>query len=419
MSQPTPLESPITTVPTSTQTQGVWSHRRDLLMRPMWEIIAICFWLYLTIKLFLYDIDTYLMATYLPGSDWILAFKAFIFLTAIALMLLFMGRNNTLLRLLFILSYPIIILFWRVPYFMFRQRRWMMALSLVNFLFSFFSALRYNVIVFSSFLISSAVTLSSQSPACSWTASGVLLGCILLTYVRRIMLVFRPTSLLQYYKSFLSKIADHVVTSYALDETMRNLPMTQLDETQLTKWQSNLGSVVLFNRICLFAAEKLKVYQNSSLEIVSGVFNILGLIIFTTLSFAAINLALYRIQAENFEIMALPTVFRFIYYSFNTVLFSSIREITPVMPVSQLISMIEKFCALFLIAIFVSLVFTVRGQRYSRELDEAIAVFESEGCRVEKLILSQYGIRTINEAIDELERIKSSFVKLIFFFSRR
>ena len=75
--------------------------------------------------------------------------------------------------------------------------------------------------------------------------------------------------------------------------------------------------------------------------------------------------------------------FTFFYYSFNNLLFNSIQEIVAVMPMSQMISMIESMFALILVAIFISLILSVKSQRLTDELNQAINNLEKQGGKMD------------------------------------
>lgn len=177
---------------------------------------------------------------------------------------------------------------------------------------------------------------------------------------------------------------------------------------------TNLQTSVLFNRVCLFAAKKLRDYQNSGLNVVSYVLTILLLVALTIFSFAAINFGLYKIDPGMFAVAGIPNFFTFFYYSFNNLLFNSIQEITPVTPISQSVSMIESFFALFLVAIFISLLLSVRSQRHADELNEVIKGIEEQGTDMEGFIKDEYRINSIEDAMAELDKLKAGTAKLLY-----
>jgi hypothetical protein len=138
------------------------------------------------------------------------------------------------------------------------------------------------------------------------------------------------------------------------------------------------------------------------------------LVILTIFSFGAVNYALFKIDTAFFNYTVTPTFFTFFYYSFNNLLFNQIPEIMPILPSSQTVNMAESLFALFLVAIFISLLFSVRSQKHADELNEIIKGIEHHGKDMESFIRNEYKINSFDDAIIELEKLKSGVVKLIY-----
>ena len=220
--------------------------------------------------------------------------------------------------------------------------------------------------------------------------------------------MFRPNLLFQLYTTALVKTRENLLTSYKLTEDLRDLPTVALNENQLKAWAASLEKPVLCNRICLFVAKTLRTYQQSGMSFIFGVLTVLALVIGTSFAFAVINLVLFKIDPTNFELVGKPSFFKFIYYSFNTLVFSGIKEIDPASTVAQAASMAEKFLALFLIGIFAASMISIRSQRYSDQLNAVIEGLENDGLIIEGFIRDEYRINSIDEALLELERLKAS-----------
>lgn len=382
------------------------------------EIIAAAFWFYVLVKLFIFDIDVFLINNFLPEYSQFLNLKFFIFIGIIAILWLITKNKYILSWSLYTLFYPIIVLLWKVPFLVFKQRSWVFIFAFINAVISFFKSIKYNFITAAIFLVSLAVIFSFSHEKLLWLAMSMLLVLLLITYVQRFILIFKPSSIFQVYIKIFSGIRKHGVSSFSLDENIKSLPVESLDQKQLEKWTTNLQISVLFNRICLFAAKKLRDYQSSGLNVVSYVLTILLLIAITIFSFAAINYGLYKIDNNIFDFSNAPTFFIFFYYSFNNLLFNSIQEIAPIMPISQTASMIESCFALFLVVIFVSLLLSVKSQRHSEELNEVIKGIEEEGKSMEQFIVDEYKLDNIQAAISELERLKAGLVNFIYQLSK-
>jgi len=378
------------------------------------EIVAIGFWFYVFVKLFILDIDQLVVNRFAPEYAWILNLKFFILIGIIAAVWLFTKNKHVLVWFLYIVFYPVIVLFWKVPYFIFKQKSWVLAVALLNSVISFFKSLKFNFIAIAFFLISVVVILIFSSPVLLWLSILSILTILLIIYVHQFSLVFRPSSIFQVHLKIFSGIRRRGTPSFALDDEIKNLPVEKLNEKQLEKWTTNLQLSVLFNRLCLFAAKKLQDYQKSGLNVVSYVVTLLLLLIITITAFGAIFFGLYKIEGVFFNLAAKPTFFIFLYYSFNNLLFNSISEVVPVMTISRAAAMIEWFFALFLVAILVSLLISVKSQRYSDELSKVIKEIEKEGESMEGFIREEYKLKSIGEAISALEKLKASLVNFIY-----
>lgn len=378
------------------------------------ETLAILFWTYILIKLFVFDIDVFLMSKFLPEYVWLLNLKFFILIGGIALIWLVTKNKYILSWSLYVFFYPAIIFFWKIPYFIFKLRSWVLAFAFINAIISFFKSVKYNFITFALFLVSLSIIFSFSNEKLLWPALAIILVFLLITYIYRFVLVFKPSSIFQVYIKIFSGIRKSGVSVFALDESIKNLPVESLDQKQMETWTANLQMSVLFNRVCLFAAKKLRDYQNSGLNVISYVLTILVLTALTVFSFAAINYGLFKIDSGLFSYSATPNFFTFFYYSFNNLIFNSIREITPILPISQTVSMIEYFLALFLVVIFVSLLFSVRSQRHTEELNEIIKGIAGQGKDMEGFIKDEYKINSIDDAMVELEKLKAGMIKFIY-----
>jgi hypothetical protein len=80
--------------------------------------------------------------------------------------------------------------------------------------------------------------------------------------------------------------------------------------------------------------------------------------------------------------------------------------------------MIENFFAFFLVIIFASLLITVRTQRYADDLDRAIDMIEKQGKIMELQIIKEFKIKTIDEAMDVLDRAKAGMIKVLYWFTK-
>jgi len=377
------------------------------------EIISVLFWLYLIIKMFIFDLDVFLIKNYVSNYYWIIEYKFLIIISIIAVCWFFTKNKNILIWFLYISFYPFVLMFWKIPFFIFKQKSWIFAFAVINSIISFFKSIKYKFIISTIYILSlSGIFLFTNNKIIGLSSLFIILT-LSIVHIRSLILVFKPSSIFQIYIKIFSGMRNHGKSFFGIDDDMKDLAVNDFGEKQLEKWTTNLQTSILFNRVCLFSAKKLKAYQNSKLNAVSSIFTIFGLIILTIISFAVVNYGIFKIDNGYFELSTIPSFFIFIYYSFNSIFFNSIKEITPTLPLSQILFMIESFFAFFIVAIFISLIFTYKNQKRTEELNQAIEGIEGEAKSMEGFIKEEFRFKNIDEAIKELSNLKSGLAQFI------
>ncbi len=385
--------------------------------RRVLDILAVIFWAYAIVKLFVFDFDLYLVHAFAPTLLWATQLRFVFVIGAFGLLFLFFTTQTIVASLVYILLYPLIVVFWKVPVFIFKQKSWTLAFALGNSVISIFRNLKRSAIKAALFFISATLIFISTNMYVLVGAGSIILALLALSFAARFISVFRRSNLLAVYMIILDKWREEIAKK-TLDDDLKDLPVRELTSDQLKLWSARLEARVLFNRVCLFLVRNLRRYQKSRLNVASGVFTTLALLTMTVFSFAIINLATFRFDGGLYEIAREPTFFDFFHYSFKTFLFSSTEEIEAIRPLSQSLAMVENFFALFLGIIFASLLISVRSQRYSDDLDRAIIMIEKQGKIMEFQIIKDFKIKTIDEAMAELDRAKAGMISVLYWFSR-
>jgi hypothetical protein len=258
------------------------------------------------------------------------------------------------------------------------QQSWVLAFAFVNSVVSFFQSFKINFVTASTLLIAFLLAARFSTPLLLWVSVALMLGALIVLYVRRFIVVFQPSIVFQAYLSIFPGLRKIMPDSCGLGADLRHVPRDTLDSKQLEKWTTQLQLAVLYNRACLFIAKKLQDYQSSKLNFLAYVFSLIALTIITILVFGGVNLALFKIEPAMFSRVDDPTVFAFIYYSFNNLFRTSANVISPTLPLSQFVYMLEVFFEFLLGALLVSLFFSVSNDRYVKELNKVVGGLEQD-----------------------------------------
>lgn len=252
-------------------------------------------------------------------------------------------------------------------------------------------------------------------------AAGVLVLLILTTYVKSFINAFKPSTIFQIYSKLfelLGNARNDGYSAFSVAEDLRHIPIDRMEEPQLEKWHTSLQQSVLFNRVCLFVAKKLRDYQRTEWRIIPSIFGILALISFTVISFAGVYYAFFKLDHGLFRYTEEPSWFTFIYFSFNTLVLNSTAEIVPAVPLSQATYMLQMLLSFLLVIILVTLFISHRAQKSTLELDEVISDVESQGRAMEAFIQNEFNIPSIQAAIDRLSDAKAGMVQIIYWLSK-
>jgi hypothetical protein len=378
------------------------------------EILAILLWTYLITKVFVFDIDIFLVEIFFPNYMWIINYKFFILIGILATVWLVTKNKDILLWSLYIFFYPLIIFLWKIPSLLLKKRNWNLIFATIDAVISFFKSFKVSFITTSFFLASTVIISTSSNKILLWFSIVILAVILLVVYIQRLVLVFKQSGIYQIYSKVFSSVGNILRKPPPPDDLITSLSIENMGEEQIQNWGASIQLLVLFNRICLFVAQKMKSYQDSGFNIVSSVLGILMLVLYTVLTFAIINYGLFKIDQFFFTIPKQPSFFNFFYYSFNVLLFNQIQEVVPATPAAQVAFMAESFYALFLIAILISLVFSVSRQINTDELNSMIKDLQSEGIRIEGFLKEIYKFSTVEEAMELLRKLKVGFVDLAY-----
>ena len=125
-------------------------NKENKILRPFLnfvrETLAILLWIYVITKLFIFDIDIFLIEKIFPSYIWLINYKFFVLIGILAAVWLVTKNKRILLWSLFIFFYPVILVFWRIPFLLFKKRSWNLIFALIDSIISFFKSFKISFI---------------------------------------------------------------------------------------------------------------------------------------------------------------------------------------------------------------------------------------------------------------------------------
>jgi hypothetical protein len=377
--------------------------------------IALLFWSYALIKLFVFDVDVYFLSLVSPEFVWLLNYK-FVILLGVILIAMIATKSFTLgFTTAYVALFPFVVLFWKLPRFVWKQKSWLFAFAILNAIIGFIRSFRRRFISLTLFLISAVLILSSDNNYVLSVSSLIIFASIVRAYVLEFVRAFKPSAVFQTYTRIFPVIKKGDLLK--VDASVRNLPVEMMTTKELELRNTGLQNIVLYNRACLLISKKMRDYQRSGANVAAYVLSLVALLLLAIMAFAFINYALFKIDHSLYKFTySKESIFAFVYYSAGSMFYAS-NGLVPVEPLSQFVQLIQFLCAVLLIVILVTVVFSLRNERYSTELEQVVASLEAEGRFAETLLMSEFNLDSIQSAIDALQKAKAGLAGLILYLT--
>ena len=375
------------------------------------EVISIFIWLYLLIKLFVYDIDNYLVRTHYPTFSWIIDYKFFLFLALLVVLLFILGTRKFLKLFAFVLGYPFFLFFWRLPKLLFGNKNWMALFVALGTSVSFFRSFKLNMAISTAVLVAGLLTLVTDSRTLLIISMSVLLIYLVIHFVRRFSYTLKKfdiiTKLSRKILDFWTKIQETQA------ETQRQSASTDSIEKKEAEAKANrLQWLLVFNRGCLFLISKLRYMQKGASSFIYYFINLLGSVFITILVFSFLNLGFHKIDRYGFSIQVSGRFIDFFFYSCG-LFFGGINSgITATSDLAKALAVTEISFRWMVVAILLYYIFNIVREKHKTDIETSITQLRQQGTELEKVIKGDYQL-SVEEAIKEVEKVKGSMLVLI------
>ena len=379
------------------------------------EFLALTLWFGLFFKLFIVDFDRWFINAYMPSLSWVLDFRFGLIVVGIGLVIHF-WRHYFLWRWIgYILFYPLIIVFWKIPVLLFKSQNWTLGIAILAVGADFFKSFKVNFLVFVLFTVA---TIICGFLHIYWLlVVGMILVAtgLLIIYWRTLIAAFRPT-LDVFSSNTLDSIWKTIQQGFSSDETP-DIAIEQMTKQQQDAYTTNLQTVVLYNRACYFLAGQIRTLKKSNLNVIVYISRLFIVFFATAWTFFLLNFSLFKIEPSNYVTNDNPSAFTFYFYAFNTLFSNSISDIEPVSVVSQSLSMVAVvFLALFFTVFCVFIVTSILKSRDDSHLDETVTTIQTHAESMEPYLDEHFGMN-VTEAVAVLQKTSAAFIGVIYYLS--
>jgi len=382
------------------------------------DVFGVTFWFYVIFQVFFYDVDSFLKALLPQNLDFIVDYKFFIFLTITALFALFIKKYY--LIYLYIVLYPLVVIFWKFPKLIYRFKSWLLFLSVIEVISSFFYKFKFKIIITTITLFGLLLVVAFNSKPVIVFACLTLISVLLFSMVRTIYLSFRTPVFLKFHARMIEKIRNSNMAQklILIDDKIKKSKARKLTKEQSTTFLTNVQTGLLFHRIIYFWAYQLEKYRASKISFIMSGISYIWLYIKLVVFLSFINYGIYRINPAEFTLSSDSFIY-FINYSLNSLLLNETSQLLASGNISVFVRIVSGMIGILLLAVLLlNFLYVAKQSKDDKELAKAIDDIKNQGKELELQIKDEYLV-TAEEAVQKLQEFKTGLLSLILLISSK
>lgn len=397
-----------------------WSRLKRWTVFRFLNALAVVAWLYVFLKLFIFDVD-HALVTAVPLIQPLLDFRVLVFLFLIALIAVFFWHLKALGAVAFVVFYPFVVTFWKVPNLAHKLRldqNWVFWMLLFQGVIAGFRNLRFMLLCATFGLASALVILLFAQTYLLVPASLVLVGLLIWTVARVVTASMRTSSFLTSQKKALDSVASFGERFVKVELPPRDAGGTlTLSEVQAL----SLAIVVrlVANRALYLWAYKLQQYRQSSLGLLLSLAGYCLLFVGSVFTLGLVNLALLKSDPGQFTFSTFPSALSMMLYGLSSLFRTEGGGVAAGGELAYLLQLIAGIYGPLLLSVFVlSAVITVRGAREDRDLRRTVSELRARA-RAQEADLTAVLRVGIDEALERMRRLGFAWLLFVYDFFRR
>lgn len=370
--------------------------RRRALIRAL-DIFASLAWAYAFVRVFVGDVDTWIAERTVPGVAWLLDYRFFGLLVFLSIVLLVLDRKRFWIPL-YVLAFPLVLAFWKFPRFLIKRRSMTLFIGFVHMATTAVRGLKRTVIGFTLFALSALIVWVSSVQWLLWVAVAALVTVWLYALYSGARYAFSPGQFVRNQRRLIAKAlsSEAYWKVVRLPDEARNSGEGALTAEESIKVVQAAGWGIIGYRGSHFWAAKLDNYRRSPAFVVFSALAVLALVLLALIAFTLVNIALYRIDPGQFEIVADPSFFVFMHYSLASMYGNETAAIGVAGGYAAGVALVAWLSAgLVLILVLVSVIFGYRNTRADQGASAEIARLREVGTTFAARLAVEYSVSIV------------------------
>lgn len=357
------------------------------------ELVAISLWVFVLVKLAVFDLDVYLLERLAPEVRWLLNFKFFMLLAGTAVIWVALGHRTFLTSVAYVLAYPLVVLFWKLPKHAFP--RWPLVVVFAPALYLGIVRLRSSLLLYGLASISGLAILFASGSAVL-LASMVGLALFFGVHLYRSFRKAYSPGLFSELARLTAKMR-RSIEGGSFDAWTVNIP-TQSDAPTADERPAKdaLSRIYILHFLAHFVAEKVQAVARRRGYDLYLTASLLYTVLVTVVVYALEYWALHKLAPDAFSGVDGASFRSFLGFSLSVLTSSNVSRISPTAAAAEVLSYTEVGCSILILVILVFSILTAAReafrddvQDFASELRLAAQAFENRAVATLRLTLGE------------------------------
>lgn len=361
--------------------------------RVLREIIGPLAWSYVLLKIAVFDVDSAVLRAIAPGLGWLLAYKFFVLLAAAVVLLLLLGSTEFLIFVAFVLSYPLIVVFWKLPKRLYPQ--WPVIVVFLPAVGAAAARLWSTFLLYSLAAFAALFILASNNRLLI-IVSVVCLGPLLTVHLFRSVRKAYAASLFTQLVGLVNKLRGAIESGTFVPWDEKPPAAAQPSaNTPSAPATSPFQVAYLFHWLAQTIAERVRMVAKRRYHDLYLLASWFYTVLVTAVVFGLAHLGLHKAAPGAYADAEGAGFWSFLGLSLGLLTTSNVSKIGPVSAAASILSYAEVVCSLVILVILVFSVLTAAREAFKDDLDDFAAELGGVATALEARIVAKWQLSIV------------------------
>lgn len=307
-----------------------------------------------------------------------------------------LGGLKLLGWILYVLSFPFLILFWHIPFYILKNKWFTFAIFYVMSIIGFIQKLKGNIF--------SIILLGAGIPLCAFTTgTSTLFGVVLLLFfvfrhlASRFIVAWRPIKILNMPSE---KINNYMTADTFALRIVKGYDTSKPEEKPTTiSIDANIMNTALLGSVIDYIEENLNSFRERRIFTWMFCIQIFVTIIICIVLYSFISMGIYHFSNSQYTTTIGIGYWDFLFYSFN----AQIEEIKIHSALSKIQWALSGLSSLIIGTMLITILFSASNERYNEDIERLIT-----GLKLQRSIIDRLSMGEFSKDLEQVFREISS-----------